>query len=389
MLHPFRAIRPTRDKAYLVATRSYISYNAAELEDKLENNPYTFLHVINPMALHDQPVDVRFDAVRNRYERFWEEGIFQKDEEPTFYIYEQQTQDRTYRGIIGLLEAESLHDGRTLPHEKTLENREQLFAHYLDKVGFQAEPVLVFGETSAQYKDVLTSLCSERAEYEFATTDRHVHRLWLMPQEHVSKVEAMFKSVPRSYIADGHHRLASSVRLAEEHKEYQAAQGVLCLFMDEEQVGIESFERWFKLVEQRFAVKDLESRFEVQEISGPHDDFGSCDFQMYFEGKWFGLSHKDHKLDNLLSTQILLDTVLKPLLGVIDERNDNRLTYVRQTHDDQSENMVKLGYDIGFRLPPIPVDLLKEVAEARGSMPPKSTYIEPKLRSGLLLHEFK
>ncbi|MEY2963266.1 MAG: hypothetical protein RL754_527 [Bacteroidota bacterium] len=388
MIHPFKAVRPKRDKAYLVATRSYISYTASELEDKLENNPYTFLHVINPSALAHEDIDTRFNAVRARYNAFWEEGIFLQDAKPGYYVYEQSTPKQTYRGIIGLLEADSVKAGATLPHEKTIAQREELFAHYLEKVGFQAEPVLVFGAAREEYHELLDEICADRAEYEFASTDKHVHKLWHVDDPRVVRLEALLKEVETMYIADGHHRLASSARVAERLNDNTAAQGVLTLFMDEKQVGIESFERWFKLDDQPFHISMLESTFDLQLLDGPSEDFSHCDFQMFFEGKWYGLSHISHSLDGLLSTQILLDKVLKPVLGVVDERNDSRLTYVRQTSEDQSRDMCALGYTLGFRVPAVPLSLLKTIAEEGGSMPPKSTYIEPKLRSGLILHDF-
>lgn len=389
MLRPFHALRPTRDKAYLVATRSYISYNHEELADKLANNPYTFLHVINPSALVEYDHDTRYEAVRQRFNGFVEDGIFFREEHPHYYLYEQRTETATYVGLIGLLDAQSVAQGRTLPHEKTLAPREALFAHYLEVVGFQAEPVLVFGPTSERYTEIVAQVRATRAEYEFASTDKHVHLLWPIPEEYSADLAAFFEQNERCYIADGHHRLASSAQVAERQPNNAAAQGVLTMYIGEDQVGVESFERWFKLVDQVFTVNMLKERFEVEHLAYPNNDFCTCDFQMYLDGQWFGLRHKEAKLDDVLSTQMLIETILEPLLGVMDVRNDARLTYVRQTGEDKSSEMVRQGYDLGFRLPPVPIHLLKRIAEERGSMPPKSTYIEPKLRSGLLLHAFK
>jgi len=183
MLRPFKAVRPTRDKAYLVATRSYITYGAEELDDKLENNPYTFLHVINPNALPEANYKDRFKAVRSRYDRFEKEDIFIQEAQSTYYLYEQKTPSATYTGVIGLLDAESVVNGTTLPHEKTIAKREHIFARYLSITGFQAEPVLVFGEADEHYDRLVNRIKEDRPEYEFSSTDRYCHKLWVVPSD--------------------------------------------------------------------------------------------------------------------------------------------------------------------------------------------------------------
>ena len=389
MLHPFKATRPTRDKAYLVATRSYISYEPYELEDKLENNPYTFLHVINPNALPEASYERRFEAVRERFDAFMDEGVFLQEELATYYLYRQKTPTHEFLGVIGLLDADSVAQGKTLPHEKTLERREKLFEKYLDTTGFQAEPVLIFGSVNEAYEQCLAEVQLDRPEYEFSSTDRYLHQLWPVPGQRVGVLQEFFAQAGTKYIADGHHRLASSVRVAEGRPENPLAQGVLCMFMSEKQLSIQAFERWMKLEDRVFDVNDLGTAYSVVSLDGPSAELGEHNFEMYWEGRWYGLIHKDKAADEVLATQLLLDSILKPLFEVHDERNDSRLRYVRQSEVDMSAAMGKRGYSLGFRLPPVSVKLLKEIAENRGSMPPKSTYIEPKLRSGLLLHVFK
>ena len=388
MLRPFKAVRPTRDKAYLVATRSYITYGPEELDDKLSNNPYTFLHVINPNALPELHYTERFSAVRSRYNRFEKEGIFIQDDQPTYYLYEQSTPTAAYTGVIGLLDAESVVNGTTLPHEKTIAKREHIFARYLGITGFQAEPVLVFGEADEHYDSLVKRIKEERPEYEFSSTDKYSHRLWVVPSDYVNALAAFFEHSGTKYIADGHHRLASSVRVAQEAPDNPLAQGILCMFMAEEQVGIESFERWFDLSSDSFELTDLEAQYDVSPIDAPSENFQGASFQLFFEGNWHSLHSKKLK-GEVLPSQELLDTILNPLLAVVDPRNDARLHYHRQTALDRSAEMLQQGYALGFRLPPVSVKLLKEIAVNKGSMPPKSTYIEPKLRSGLLLHLFK
>ena len=291
--------------------------------------------------------------------------------------------------MIGLLDADSVAQGKTLPHEKTLERREKLFEKYLDTTGFQAEPVLIFGSVNEAYEQCLAEVQLDRPEYEFSSTDRYLHQLWPVPGQRVGVLQEFFAQAGTKYIADGHHRLASSVRVAEGRPENPLAQGVLCMFMSEKQLSIQAFERWMKLEDRVFDVNDLGTAYSVVSLDGPSAELGEHNFEMYWEGRWYGLIHKDKAANEVLATQLLLDSILKPLFEVHDERNDSRLRYVRQSEVDMSAAMGKRGYNLGFRLPPVSVKLLKEIAENRGSMPPKSTYIEPKLRSGLLLHVFK
>lgn len=387
MIQPFRATRPTRDKAYLVATRSYVSYNPTELEDKLENNPFTFLHVINPSAQQNAPLQERFEAVRDRFDMFCEEEIFVTENNPSYFIYEQRTPNDRFLGVIGLLPVDQVKEGHVIKHEKTIEHREELFSQYLETTGFQAEPVLVFGDANQTYHEILAQVMLERPEYEFSSTDRYEHRLWFVPGTLTEDLKTALAKVQEVYIADGHHRLASSVRVGDRLNDNSKAQGVLTMFMDESGVSIASFERWFRLEEQQLELKELQERFYVEKVEHWTDE-PKGDFEMYHEGSWYVLTSKLSIVPEL-KAQLLLDEILRPLLGVLDERNDSRLKYIRQDGTDQSARMVEKGYQIGFRLPPVSVELLKNIGSAGGVMPPKSTYIEPKLRSGLLLHVFK
>lgn len=388
MLHPFKAVRPTRDKAYLVATRSYISYSEEHLADKLDHNPYTFLHVINPQALPEESAEIRHRAVRDRFNVFLDEGIFERDGQSHYYLYKQVTPTQSFVGVIGLLDAFASTDGRVLPHEQTIEQRELLFAHYLEHVGFQAEPVLVFGPSNELYERIVGEVMRERPEYEFASTDRFGHYLWLIPPHYNPDLEAFFKREQRVYVADGHHRLASSIRMAQMHPENRDAQGIMCMFMAEHQVGLETFERWLRW-EGDIAWDTIDTHFVRTPIARADTcHFGPYLIEMFAEGQWFGLQLKQPSERELLSTQVLYDFLLKPVFQIKDERSDPRLTYVRQEPLDRSTEMQHNGYTIGFRVLPPSVELLRGIAENKGSMPPKSTYIEPKLRSGMLIHTF-
>ena len=387
MLSPFKAVRPTRDKAYLVATRSYLNYFPEELKDKLDNNPFTFLHVINPDVYASEPAENRFEAVRKRFDAFTEEGVFIKETEPVYFLYQQVTPSSTFEGVIGLLDTGHIDAGKVVVHENTIQQREELFANYLECTGFQAEPILVFGEASERRAEIFAEIKKERPEYEFSSTDRYEHRVWVIPALIATELEQEFKQLEDVYIADGHHRLASTKKVAERLPSNMDAQGVLCMLMGEDQVKIDSFERWFRLENAHFDLNCLEEDFDITPLS--HWNLApKYHIEIYAEGSWFGLTYRSSEVPDL-KPQLLLDKILKPHLSVLDPRNDQRLEYIRQGTTDESQLMTEKGFHLGFRLPSVSVDLLKKIGKSGGIMPPKSTYIEPKLRSGLFLHVFK
>ena len=387
MLRPFKAVRPTRDKAYLVATRSYVSYAPSQLEDKLNNNPFTFLHIINPEALKNETAEVKYAGVRQRFLKAQEQGIFLQEEQTTYYLYQQKSPQGTFEGIIGLLDLRPNAEVSIIKHENTLAQKEALFATYLEYTGFQAEPILAFGASDTRRTEILESIKESRPEYEFSSTDRYEHRVWLVPSQWNSELEQSLAKVRKVYLADGHHRLASTERVAQHLSSNPKAQGVLCMFMDEERLDIKSFERWLQTSDIAFHIDMLKDSFEITpdvELK----DVDAFDLQMFLEGTWYGLVSRNPE-KAALKPQLLLDELLEPYFHVKDARNDLRLRYVPQTDEDRHHAQQLAGYDVGFRLPAVSVELLKKTGEDGGVMPPKSTYIEPKLRSGLLLHVFK
>ena len=219
IVQPFKGVRPSRDKVALVSSKSYEAYTTAELEAKLDFNPYTFLHVINPGYKYHQEVSgvQRYQMVHNRYKEFKENLIFVHDSNPSFYIYESSDAHHTFCGIIAATSVEDYRKGLIKKHEGTLHQREVLFETYLKATGFNAEPVLLMHEDDLVFQAFIDRIKKERPEYEFSTTDKKLHRLWIVQDvKKVAKITSFFKHTDALYIADGHHRSASSVLLADD-----------------------------------------------------------------------------------------------------------------------------------------------------------------------------
>ena len=220
-IRPFKAIRPTRDKASLVATRSYLSYSNEMIKEKLTHNPYTFLHIIKPE--HNQKVKIsevnRLKLTKNRFNQFIKKGILKKDKTATYYIYQQSNKFNTFTGIIASTSIEDYVNNKIKKHEHTLPKREGIFCKYLDIVGFNADPVLLSHEPNDKIKNILKKYVDSRPEYEFTTTNKSLHKLWLAnDNKDIIAITNTFKEIENLYIADGHHRCASSALLSEKRK---------------------------------------------------------------------------------------------------------------------------------------------------------------------------
>ncbi len=408
-IKPFKAVRPAVDKAALVASKSYEEYQKEELNAILAYNPFSFLHIINPGFKFHQHISgkERFKLVRNRYLEFLEDGTFIQDKEPCFYLYQIGKQNFT---SLGLFCATSVTDYRKdiiKKHEDTLEKREVLFSNYLKTVGFNAEPVLMTYEDNEAVKALLADKMVELPLYDFTTTDKVRHTLWKIDdQQSITQLEEHFKDFNALYIADGHHRSASSNLLSKElegtNKEHSGDEPYnyfMSYLIPESEVKIYGFNRMVKdlngLSKEAFLI-GLDTNFRIEKKEGDiYKPTKKHHFSMYLDGDFYSLylRKKVYEFTDELSkldTQILYQTILEPLLGITDLRNDKRIAYGYGKYNliSMKESIDQGEFKVGFGLVPITIDEIKRIADAKLVMPPKSTYIEPKLRSGLAMYQF-
>lgn len=409
LVKPFRAVRPTRDKVALVTTRSYDIYTEKELKSILTSNPYSFLHILRPGFKFKKRVTgkKRFKMVYNRFVEFKENNIFTTDKEPIFYLHQKSYNKKTFWGIIALSSLADYKNDVIKKHEKTLKNREELFGNYLNVTGFNAEPVLI----TYPDNDLITSIYNKykirRSEYEFTTNKKRTHQLWLIEsREDILAIEKEFDKMDSVYIADGHHRTASSLYLADKlNKEQNTSltdsishNYFMSYLIPESILNISSFNRFItslnNLSKEEFLMR-LDARFRIENLGVKlYKPTKKHHFSMYFDGEFYKLYLRktDYKISNSLEdldSQILYKTILDPILGINDLTNDDRISYKPEVlNPTQIKNEVDSGkYEVGFGLFPISSDQLKLVADNKLTMPPKSTFIEPKLRTGLTIFE--
>ena len=409
IVKPFKAVRPSRDKVALVSSKSYDAYTDKELDAKLEFNPFSFLHIINPGYKYHKEFtgEQRFQMIHNRYEEFKENKIFIKDSSDSFYIYESSDTHNSFCGIIAATAVDDYSNGYIKKHEGTIKKREELFESYLKTTGFNAEPVLLTYEDDENFNKLLLTIQEKRPEYEFSTTDKKLHRLWLVNDEiHIGEITSFFEKKEVLYIADGHHRSASSSLLKKDlQKENNHHNGTenynyfMSYIIPESNLKISEFNRFVKdlngLTVDEFLI-ELDKSYRIEEKGERfYKPSQKHHFSMYLDGKFYSLylrksayTYKDalSKLD----AEILYRTILKPILGIDNLDNNDRIRYRNNKLDMLSiKTLVDNGqFDIGFGMLPITIDEMKKIADAQLIMPPKTSYIEPKLRSGLTMYEF-
>lgn len=411
IVKPFKAVRPTRDKVSWVSCKALDVYSDKKLQSKLDFNPYTFLHVVNPAYKYSkQSIDAEktFKLVKNRYLEFKEDKILITEKEPCLYIYKKVTpQNRIYCGIIGATSVEDYRKKVIQKHEATLEKREVLFENYLKKTGFNAEPVLLTYPDNPKVTAIMEKYCKTRAEYEFSSQDKNLHLLWVVSnQEDIKTIQEAFKNVNSLLIADGHHRTAASLLLAEdlanhnsEHNGTEDYNFFMSYLLPASQLNISSFHRFVTDLNghtPESILMELDSCFKIKNYGKtlfiPTEKHT---FSMYINGSFFSLelrksvynfSDEFSKLDSV----ILYRKILQGLLGIKDIRSDERMSYLGNDNDYlELKNKVDDGtFAISFGMRPVTFEEIKTITDQGQTLLPKTTYVEPKIRSAMTIYEW-
>lgn len=409
IVNPFKAIRATRDKVALVSSRSYDAYTKEELKAQLDFNPFSFLHIINANYKNKKSLSIeeRFATIKSKYQEFKTEHTYIKEKEPVFYVYQKQTLEHSFIGIIAATSTEDYENDIIKKHEKTIKKREILFENYLNATGFNAEPVLLTYPDKDAINNLLKKYQQQRAEYEFTTENHKTHLLWIVNDKNdISLIKNEFQKVKSLYIADGHHRSASSHLLAKtlqnknkNHTGNEAYNFCLSYLISESNLRISAFNRLIKtlngMTENDF-LERLNKRFKVTKLeqktmipSKTHSFvmyLGENTYSVDFKSENYIFKSSLHHLD----VHLLNKHILKKILGIKNARTSKKINYF-ESQKGQSilkEKVSSGKFKIAFSLYPVSVEQMKKIADDKLTMPPKSTYILPKLRSGLTIYEF-
>lgn len=400
---PFKAVRPAPDKVNLVTSRSYNEYSAAELASQLDINPVSFLHILNPAYTNQQKLAIkkRFKLVKKKYQEFRSDTILVQDDKPAVYIHQIATENHTFTGIILGTSIEDYQNNVIKKHENTLQYRVELLKDYMKFSGFNTEPVLMTYPENEMMNNWITEKTKLPADFDFITTRKDTHYLWKIEDEkEILWLQETFATIDSLYIADGHHRSASAEMLYEEKSSSIGESGkyFMSFLIAESNVKIYEYNRLIKdlnnltpteFLEKLSNVFQIELKNELLFLPAKKHQLG-----MYLKDQFYLLTLKEEKgafktvLDRL-DAEILYRQVLSPILGIEDLQNDKRIDYIsgKQPIIDIKTKIDEGEFELGFFLFPSDISEIKAIADADLIMPPKSTYIEPKFRSGLVVYE--
>ncbi|MFT5963351.1 MAG: hypothetical protein ACI9L6_000053 [Flavobacterium sp.] len=400
---PFQAVRPTRDKVSLVTCRSYEEYETAELAAQLDFNPLSFLHILKPAYTNQERVsfEKRYRQVFQKYQDFKTENILVKDINPAIYIHKIVTKNQTFTGIIVGTSIKDYSNNSIKKHEETLAFRVQLLKEYMKHSEFNTEPVLMTYPDNKTIENWIFNCTQKLADFEFSSTKKEINYLWKIDDAvEVKWIQNIFEKINTLYIADGHHRSEAAKLLSEENKniENTAKEYLLTYLIPENNIKIYQFNRLVKdlngLQKEDFINKLNENFIVENKNQQPFLPSVSHQFGMYLDNEFYSLNLRKEKqlfetpLD-CIDTQILYETILLPLLSIKDLRNDERIEYLsgKQSILELKQVIDEGDFELGFILFPSNINEIIALADHNLIMPPKSTYIEPKFRSGIVIYE--
>ena len=400
LINPFCAVRPNDCISNNFSSKSFELYNPEDIKDILKTNPHSFLQIIkdNINPRKELSNSKRFENVKKNYDQFKSSGLLIKDQKPGFYIQELNLNGKTYNGIIAKANIRDYKIGRIKKHENTVKSRELVFKKYLKETRFNADAVLLIYRDQKAISDLIKAIQKQTPTSVISISKNEVQKLWYVAEDsQVKKITKVFESVQNLYIADGHHRTASSMLLSDEENKAQKA-GFMAFLIPESELLVQEYNRMvtnLNGLSEKIFLNRLKLKFNVV----PSKSYDLCQknngFCMYLKGQFYSVSLQENFINRAsplqaIDVSILQEEILKPILGIKNTRTDKRLHYVSKNDNMRwiKNEIDRQNYAVGFGLKPVTVNQLKAIADAKMTMPPKSTYIYPKLRSGLTIYEF-
>ena len=411
VIKPFKGLRPTKQYAEKVASHPYDVINSEEAREIAKGNPFSFLHVNKPEIDLPAGTDLHSEAVYEQgaknLKRLIDDGIIIQDEKPCFYIYKQVMGYHEQIGLVAGASVEEYDNDLIKKHELTRIDKENDRVNHLLSLNAQVGPVFLT-YTAKDYIDaIIAELVKNKPEYDFVSDDGIKHIFWVVSDEkYISNIQQEFAQIDYLYVADGHHRSAAASRACQElksknpnHSGEEEYNYFLTVIFPHNQMYIMDYNRVVKdlsgLSKPEFLDK-ISSKFLVREFSAT-DSYKPAvkhDFGMYLDGIWYKLSAipgtwNEAEPTERLDVSILFNNLLEPILGIGNPRTDKRIDFVGGIRGMQElEKRVNSGeMTVSFSLFPTSIEDLMAIADAGKTMPPKSTWFEPKLRSGLVIHQ--
>ncbi|MDA3883650.1 MAG: DUF1015 family protein [Bacteroidales bacterium] len=409
-LKPFRGYRPQQNIASKIASRPYDVLNSEEAKQEAGDNTLSFYHVIKPeidlpadVDIHSQPI---YDKAKENLHKLISEGVLFQEDKACYYIYAQTMNGKTQYGIVGSASVADYENNIIKKHELTRPDKEEDRMNHVRNTDFNAEPVFFAFKNNLELDMIIHDAILVDPVYNFVAEDGVGHHVWVIDNDaKIARIEQLFaQEVDYLYVADGHHRTAAAALVGAERRNKNANHTgneeynfFLSVNFPANQLTIIDYNRVVKdlsgLSVDEF-LKQLEKGFTIEkkgtEIYKPTQ---LHNFSLYVDGNWYSLTAKDETYDNndpigVLDVTILTDQVLEPILDITDLRRSTRIDFVGGIRGlGELQKRVDSGeMKVAFALYPVSMEQLMVIADNDCIMPPKTTWFEPKLRSGLVLH---
>ena len=408
VIRPFQCVRPRKDVADRVAALPYDVYNRQEAKKEVEREPLSFLKIDRAETNFDDSVDTYAPEVYQKAKEILNEeiarGIYEKDDSEAYYIYELTMNGRAQTGLVACASVDDYVNNVIKKHENTREDKEIDRITHVDTCSAQTGPIFLAYRAQDAINKRVEANKEKEPVYDFTAVDGVKHRVWKMSDpEDVEAIRKAFENLNQIYIADGHHRAASAVKVGlKRRKENPAHTGkeeynfFLSVLFPHDQLMIMDYNRSVTdlngLTVPEFLEK-IKENFEVEKVSGQVRPQEKGTFGMYLEDGWYVLKAKENLHEGKdavgrLDVAVLQDYLLNPVLGIQDPRTDERIEFIGGIRGlSELEKKVKEGMKVSFSMYPTSITELFDVADQNLLMPPKSTWFEPKLRSGLFIHQ--
>lgn len=407
VVRPFRCIHPAKGLESEIAALPYDVYNRAEARRAVQGKPLSFLNIDRAETLFSLDQNMYapevYEAAKKRLWQMVEDGSFVKEEKPVYYIYELTMNGRSQTGIVACASIDDYQNGIIRKHENTRAEKEQDRIRHVDACNAQTGPIFLAYRSQEAIRRVVEKVKSGEPEFSFAADDGIGHAGWKIGEDSlIQKLQEAFSNVERIYIADGHHRAASAVKVGlkrrMEHPGYDGTEEFnyfLSVLFPDEDLMIMDYNRVVKdlngLTREEF-LERVSEKFQLSELPEGKKPERKGQMTMYLHGCWYGLEARaeymvDHPVEGL-DVAYLQRELMEPVLGIQDPRTDSRIDFVGGIRGlEELKRRADSDMEAAFAMYPTSIQELFAVADAGLLMPPKSTWFEPKLRSGLFIHE--
>ena len=411
-LKAFKGIRPVKDKVSLVASRPYDVMTSEEARVEAGDNIYSFLHVVKPEIDLAEDLDhyspLVYQKAKDNFAKLLKDGIFFQDQEECLYIYQLTMNGRKQTGIVGCASVDDYLNNVIKKHELTRPDKEEDRKNHVRVANMNAEPVFFAYLHEKKLDDITNKITSTTPEYDFITEDEIHHEFWIVKDTYTIKnILDLFAKMPATYVADGHHRTAAAALVGKErrdknpnHTGKEEYNYFLAVHFPDNQLQIMDYNRVVKDLNGLNEMQLLDKIAENFELENHEDEEyrpnALHNFGMYLNGQWYSLTAKpgtynDSDPIGVLDVTILSEKILAPIFNIKDLRTDKRIDFVGGLRGlGELEKRVDSGeMKVAFALYPVTMKQLIDIADTNNIMPPKTTWFEPKLRSGLVVHSLE